>query len=79
MIKLYRVEGLRLLPAGEARMGTWGQGAAFSTDGRTLVVQNMHERELQVFRVEENGPQDTGQRLPVNGGPAAIRTAERGR
>jgi hypothetical protein len=59
----------------EARVGTWSQGAAFSPDGRTLLVGNMVEREVQVLRVSEEGKlTDTGTRLGVSGGSAALRT-----
>ncbi|MCK8785996.1 YncE family protein, partial [Roseomonas sp. NAR14] len=76
LVKLYRLTGTRLTPAGEARVGTWSQGAAFSRDGRNLLVGNMVERNVQVFAIGENGLRDTGIRIPVNGGSAALRTVE---
>ena len=50
---------------------------AFSADGRTILVGNMVEKDLWV--VEWNGTtlRDTGQRITVNGGSAAVRTAEK--
>ena len=59
-----------------APVGDWAQGLAFSRDGRTLLVQNMADRTIAVFRVEGDRLRDTGQRLQVNGGPAALRTAD---
>lgn len=74
---LYRVEGTRLVPLAAAWVGRWSQGIAFSADGRTILVQNMVEKEIQIFRWDGSALQDTGQRIKTNGGPAAIRTAPR--
>jgi hypothetical protein len=49
----------------------------FSADGRTILVGNMVEKDLQVFEWDGAQLRDTGHRIKVNGGPAAIRTAER--
>jgi DNA-binding beta-propeller fold protein YncE len=80
MVRMLRIsEDGRLSVASEARVGTWSQGAAFSPDGRTLLVGNMVERDLSVLRVAEDGKlSDTGARIRVSGGSAALRTAERG-
>ena len=75
LVRMLRIADGRLSVASEARVGAWAQGAAFSVDGRTLLVGNMVEREVQVLRVSEEGKlTDTGTRLGVSGGPAALRT-----
>jgi DNA-binding beta-propeller fold protein YncE len=74
---LYRVEGTRLVPLAAAWVGRWSQGIAFSADSRTILVQNMVEKEIQILRWDGSTLQDTGQRIKTNGGPAAIRTAPR--
>lgn len=76
-VLLYRVDRKRFEKVGEAPIGHWSQGAAFSPDGRTLLVQNMIEQDIMVFRIEGNAVMDTGHRLKVNGGPGAIRTADK--
>ena len=64
LVKLLRIENGRLSVASEARVGTWPQGVAFSADGRTLLVGNMVEREVQVLRVAEDGKlTDSGTRI----------------
>ena len=61
----------------DAYVGIWPQGAAFSRDGRTLLVQSMAERSIRVLRVGDDlGLTDTGQRIPLPGGGAALRTAD---
>ncbi|MBV1800235.1 YncE family protein [Siccirubricoccus sp. G192] len=80
LVKMLRIDNGRLSVVSEAQVGTWSQGTAFSQDGRTLLVGNMVERNVQVLRVGEDGKlTDTGTRIGVSGGSAALRTAERAR
>lgn len=72
---LYRVEGTRLVPVADAWVGRWSQGIAFSADSRTILVQNMVEKDIQVFRWDGTALQDTGQRIKTNGGAAGLRSA----
>ena len=72
---LLRIDGPRLVKYAEAPIGTWAQGVAFSRDGRTILVQNMAEKEIQVLKLEGDKLSDTGQRIPMKGGPAGMRTA----
>jgi DNA-binding beta-propeller fold protein YncE len=77
-VVLLRVHRDKLQIVSDAPVGAWPQGAAFSADGTTLLVQSMSERNLMVLAVD-NGLvlRDTGQRIAVRGGGAALRTAER--
>jgi len=52
------------------------QGAAFSPDGKTILVGNMVEKDIQVFSWDGSALKEIG-RLKVSGGPAAVRTAEK--
>jgi len=74
---IVRVTGKMLSRVGEAPIGHWSQGAAFSPDGKTILVGNMVEKDYWVFQWDGATLKDTGQRVKVNGGPAAIRTAEK--
>jgi hypothetical protein len=65
------------VPAAAAWIGRWSQGIAFSADSRTILVQNMGDKEIQVLRWDGSTLQDTGQRIKTNGGPAGIRTISR--
>jgi len=76
MVAVYAVDGTQLRKHGEAKIGSWSQGAVFSADSKTVLVGNMVEKDIAVYRIEANGVVDTGQRIKVNGGPAAMRTAE---
>jgi DNA-binding beta-propeller fold protein YncE len=73
---LLRVKGMKLAKVAEAPLGHWSQGAAFSPDGKTILVGNMVEKDVQVFAFDGRSLKETG-RIKVNGGPAAVRTAEK--
>jgi DNA-binding beta-propeller fold protein YncE len=76
MVAVYAVDGTQLRKHGEAKIGAWSQGAVFSADSKTVLVGNMVEKDIAVYRIETSGVVDTGQRIKINGGPAAMRTAE---
>jgi len=61
----------------EAPIGHWSQGAAFSADGKTVLVGNMVEKTVQVLSWDGKRLKDTGVKISVNGGSAAVRTAEK--
>jgi hypothetical protein len=77
MLAVYAIEGTQLRKHGEAKIGRWSQGALFSADSKTVLVGNMVENDIALYRIESNGVVDTGTRVKVNGGPAAMRTAEK--
>jgi len=74
---VYRVDGTRLTPLAAAFIGRWSQGVEFSADSRMILVGNMVERNVQVLRWDGTSLTDRGERIPVNGGSAALRTADR--
>jgi len=74
---LLRVSGTDLSRLAEAPIGHWSQGAAFSPDGKRVFVGNMVEKDIQVFNLDGNTLRDTGVRIAVKGGPAALRTADK--
>lgn len=76
LLLLYRVDGFKLTKIAQAPIGRWSQGIAFSRDGATILVQNMLERDIQVFHIDGTQLSDTGQRIKLSGGGAALRTAK---
>lgn len=75
MVVLYKLDGTGLTRTGEAPIGGWSQGASFSRDGSAIVVQNMNQKNLQVFRNDNGKITDTGQKIDVGGGAAAVRSS----
>ena len=74
---IVRVSGKTLTRVAEAPIGHWSQGVTWSPDGKTILVGNMVEKDYWVFSWDGTTLKDTGGRVKMNGGPAAIRTAEK--
>jgi len=75
MVVLYKLDGTTLTKLSEAPIGAWSQGAAFSKDGKTVVVGNMIQKNMQVFKNDDGKLTDTGQTIPTGGGAAAVRAS----
>ena len=73
-LAMYALADKQLKPIAEAPVGRWSQGIVFSRDGRTVLVQNMVERSIQVFRWDGTKLW-AGTSLEIGAGPAAIATA----
>ena len=73
-LKIVRVGAKTLSPVAEIKVGHWGQGVAWSTDMRTLLLQAATEKELEIFRFDGQALVAAG-RIAVGGSPAGIRTA----
>ena len=76
LVVVLAVEGAKLTKVTEAKVGHWCQGAAWSKDSKTLVVQCMIEQELQAFAFDGKELKPTGA-IKIKGGPAGIATAQR--
>jgi DNA-binding beta-propeller fold protein YncE len=74
-VVLLGISGGRLTRLSEERIGRWSQGAAFTPDSQTVLVQNMVEKDIQVFRIELDQLRDTWHRIKLPGGGAGIGTA----
>jgi len=74
LVRIYRIEGTKLSPVAEANVGRWCQGVVWSRDGKTLAVQCMVEKELQLLAFDGRSLRRTGE-IKVSGGPAGIRTS----
>lgn len=74
---LLRLDNKKLTKLAEAPIGHWSQGVVFTPDGQYVLVQNMVGKDIMVLKIAGDKLEDTGQRLKVKGGPAAIHTAEK--
>jgi DNA-binding beta-propeller fold protein YncE len=75
LLGLYAVDGETLRKIAETSTGPWIEAIAFSRDGKTILLQGMQNREIEVFGW--NGQTLTrGKSLPVQGaGPESFATA----
>jgi hypothetical protein len=76
LLQVYSVNGTTLRKVAQTKVGHWCQGAAFSKNNKTVVIQCMVEKNLQVFNFDGHNlkPAST---VPLSGGGAGLRTAAR--
>ena len=74
LVVVFAAEGGKLKKVAEGKVGHWCQGAAWSKDSRTLLVQCMVENEIQTLSFDGKELKNTGA-IKVSGGPAGIGTA----
>jgi hypothetical protein len=75
LLRVYRIGGAEVSKVAETAIGHWCQGAAWSKDSKTLLVQCMVEKEITAFRFNGNSLERIAS-IKMNGGPSGIRTAE---
>jgi DNA-binding beta-propeller fold protein YncE len=73
---VFKVAGKSLRKVAEAPIGHWSQGVLFTPDNKTILVGNMVEKNLQVFRFDGSKLRETG-KVGVKGGPVAVRLADK--
>ena len=73
-MRIFKVDGTKLTLVTSAKIGTWAQGSVWSNDGKTIVVQATHEKELQVFSFDGKEAKLTGA-IKTNGGGVGMRTS----
>jgi DNA-binding beta-propeller fold protein YncE len=76
LLVVLAVDGKKLSKVAEAKVGHWCQGAAWSRDGKTILVQCMVEKEILALGFDGETLKPIAA-LKVNGGPAGIATAAR--
>ncbi len=74
---VYRVHGAKLVKAAEAKIGHWSQGVVISPDNQTILVQNMVEQNIQVFRFNGQSLTESKPPIKLNGGGAGLRIADK--
>ncbi len=77
LVKIFSIKGVKLTPVTEAEVGHWCQGAAWSRNNKTLLVQCAVEKEIMVLAFNGKTLKPAGQPIKVNGAPAGIRTVEK--
>ena len=74
LMRIFKVDGTKLTPVTNVKIGTWAQGSVWSKDGKQIVVQATHEKELQVFSFDGKEAKLTGA-IKTNGGGVGMRTS----
>ena len=76
LLQIYSVKGTTLRKAAQSKVGHWCQGAVFSKNNKTVVIQCMVEKNLQAFNFDGRNLKPAGT-VPLSGGGAGLRTATR--
>lgn len=71
--RLFRVDNGRLQPSDQIVGGKWLQGHAFSTDGKSVLVQDAANRQIRLYHDMDGMLSDTGERLQFDSAPAALK------
>jgi DNA-binding beta-propeller fold protein YncE len=76
LLQVWRADGPKLTKVAEAHTGGWGQGAAWSNDGKTILQQGAISKVIQVFRFDgKTLKEDPAALLQFDTRPGAITTA----
>jgi DNA-binding beta-propeller fold protein YncE len=76
LLQVYQVQGTNLTRLSEAQTSPWCQGAAFSRDGKTLLLQCAMTKEIEVYRWDGKSiTQDKAATLKFDARPGSINTA----
>lgn len=76
LLQIYRVTGGDMTRVAEAHSGAWCQGAVFSDDGRTVLLQCGMTKAVEVYRFDGNTlVQDKAATLTFKSRPGSIATA----
>ena len=73
-MKIFSVKGAKVTLVATAKIGTWAQGSVWSRDGKRIIVQATHEKELQVFSFDGKTAKLTGT-VKLNNSPVGMRTS----
>jgi len=75
LMRIFKVSGTKLTLVTTAKIGVWAQGSVWRKDGKVIVVQATHEKELQVFSFDGKRAKMTGT-VKLNNSPVGIRTSQ---
>ena len=77
LLEIFAVGNGTLTPVTRSDTGHWCQGAVFSKDGHTILLQCAAEREIEVFHFDGSSlTWDKAATIPMTSRPGAIATAE---
>ena len=75
LLEFYAAGPGTLTPVTRADTGHWCQGAVFSRDGHTILLQCAAEREIEVFHFDGTSLTRDPANIPLVSRPGAIATA----
>ena len=67
------IDGKKVTRTGETEVGGLPEGAAFTPDGKYLLVGNYLDQDISILKVDGTKVTDTGKRFKLPGHPASLR------
>jgi DNA-binding beta-propeller fold protein YncE len=75
-VSVLAIDGKKVTKVGDIEVGGLPEGAAFTPDGKYLLVGNYLDQDLSILKVEGSKITDTGKRFKLPGHPASVRMSE---
>jgi DNA-binding beta-propeller fold protein YncE len=72
-VAVLRIDGKKVTKVGDVEVGGLPEGAAFTPDGKYLLVGNYLDQDLSILKVDGAKVTDTGKRFKLPGHPASLR------
>lgn len=72
-ISVLSIDGKKVTKVGDVEVGGLPEGAAFTPDGKYLLVGNYIDQDLSILKVDGTKITDTGKRFKLPGHPASLR------
>ncbi len=71
-VTVLHLDGKKVTPVGEVEVGGLPEGAAFTPDGKYLLVGNYLDQDISILKVDGSKITDTGKRFKLSGHPASV-------
>ncbi len=72
-IAVLHIDGKKVTKVGDVEVGGLPEGAAFTPDGKYLLVGNYLDQDISILKVDGTKLTDTGKRFKLPGHPASVR------
>lgn len=76
-LAVLRINGKKVTKVGEVEVGGLPEGAAFTPDGKYLLVGNYLDQDISILKVEGSKITNTGKRFKLPGHPASVGVSRR--
>ena len=77
VVTILRIQGKKVTKLKDIEVGGLPEGAAFTPDGKYIMVGNYLDQDFSILRVNGTNVTDTGRRFKVPGHPASVRMSVR--
>jgi DNA-binding beta-propeller fold protein YncE len=71
-VAVLRIDGNKVTKVGEVEVGGVPEGAAFTPDGKYLLIGNFLDQDISILKVDGSTVTDTGKRFKLPGHPASV-------